>query len=213
MSGRLKPRVLPRLPETPVAAFPAGRDALTIGAMAVALAAFCHFVVAEARFIPSASMAPTLAVGDRLVIEKVTYHLHTPRRGDIVVFHPPRPAILGQIGLDPSVPWIKRVVGLPGDKLSLVDGRLYVNGRRLPEPYLLSGAASYTLHERPVPADSVFVLGDNRNHSIDSATWGPLPMENIIGKASFRFWPPGRFGALAAPSTHVEVARGATGLW
>jgi signal peptidase I len=213
MSGRLKPRAAQRLSPRPIAAVPTARDALTIFGLAVALAAFCHTVVAEARFIPSASMAPTLTVGDRLVIEKVTYHLHTPRRGDIVVFHPPSPAIQGQIGIDPSVPWIKRVVGLPGDRLALEAGRVYVNGRRLPEPYVLGAAARYTLHERTLPRGSVFVLGDNRNHSIDSATWGPLPMQNIIGRASFRFWPPARFGALGAPAHPIEVARGATGLW
>lgn len=189
------------------------RDAFTIAALAVGLATFCHAVVAEARFIPSLSMAPTLDIGDRLVIEKVSYHLHSPRRGDIVVFRPPSPAVQGQWGVDPSVPWIKRVVGLPGDRLSFEAGRLYVNGKRVPEPYVHAARAGYTLHERSVPAGSVFVLGDNRGHSIDSATWGPLPLRNIIGRASFRFWPLSRFGALAIPSHEVTVARGVGGLW
>lgn len=189
------------------------RDAGTVGVLAVVLATVCHALVAEARFIPSLSMAPTLAIGDRLVIEKVTYHLHAPRRGDIVVFRPPSPAVQGQVGVDPSVPWIKRVVGLPGDRLALERGRLYVNGRRLPEPYVFPSRAGTTLHERTVPPGSVFVLGDNRDHSIDSATWGPLPMSHIIGRASFRFWPPQRFGTLGAPPHGVEVAQGVVGLW
>ena len=182
----------------------AWRDMLFSLSLAVGLAAVCHAMVAEARFIPSLSMAPTLAIGDRLVIEKVSYQVRTPRRGEIVVFKPPAPAVDMNAGMDPSIPWIKRVVGLPGDRVAIDHGRLYVNGRPMAEPYLDEGAR-YSMREKVVPGGSVFVLGDNRNHSIDSATWGPLPIANIMGRASFRFWPPERFGDLGAPRPHVAM--------
>jgi signal peptidase I len=183
----------------------AWRDMLFSLSLAVGLAAVCHAMVAEARFIPSLSMAPTLEVGDRLVIEKLSYHVRTPRRGDIVVFRPPAPAVQMNAGLDPTVPWIKRVVALPGDRVAVEDGRLLVNGRPLSEPYL-DESPRYSMREKTVPAESVFVLGDNRNHSIDSSAWGPLPMRNILGRASFRFWPPERFGDLGAPRPNVALA-------
>lgn len=182
----------------------AWRDMLFSLSLAVGLAALCHAMVAEARFIPSLSMAPTLAVGDRLVIEKVSYQVRTPRRGEIVVFRPPVPAVAMNAGVDPSIPWIKRVVALPGDRVAVDRGRLYVNGRPVMEPYL-DETAHYSMREKVVPDSSVFVLGDNRNHSIDSATWGPLPIHNIMGRASFRFWPPERFGDLGAPRPHVAM--------
>lgn len=182
----------------------AWRDMLFSLSLAVGLAALCHATVAEARFIPSLSMAPTLAVGDRLVIEKVSYHVRTPRRGEIVVFRPPDPAVQMNAGVDPTIPWIKRVVGLPGDRVAIDGGRLYVNGRPISEPYL-DESPRYSMREKSVPQGAVFVLGDNRNHSIDSATWGPLPLRNVMGRASFRFWPPERFGDLGAPRPHVAM--------
>lgn len=180
---------------------------MTVLALACALAWFCHAAVAEARFIPSLSMAPTLAIGDRLVIEKVSYHLRRPRRGEIVVFHPPQGALRGQTGIDPRIPWIKRVVAVPGDKVAIVDGKFYRNGRPAHEPYANVERARGSMNERRVPTNSVFVLGDNRLHSVDSATWGPLPVCNIIGRASFRFWPPDRFGEITLPRPRVNVAQ------
>lgn len=148
----------------------AWRDMLFSLSLAVGLAAVCHATVAEARFIPSLSMAPTLAIGDRLVIEKLSFHMRAPRRGDIVVFKPPERVVKLNFDLDPAVPWIKRVVALPGERVAIERGRLFVNGRQVPEPYLEEGA-QYSMREKTVPDGSVFVLGDNRNHSIDSAVW------------------------------------------
>ena len=184
-----------------------GRDVLTVLALACSLAWFCHAAVAEARFIPSLSMAPTLTIGDRLVIEKVSYHLRRPRYGEIVVFHPPQQAIQGHVGIDPRVPWIKRVVALSGDRVAISAGKLYRNGRLALEPYARVDKTQKSLPERLVPLNSVFVLGDNRLHSIDSSTWGPLPVCNIIGRASFRFWPPERFGELPLPQLPVALAQ------
>jgi signal peptidase I len=172
-------------------------------ALAVGLAAVCHATVAEARFIPSGSMLPTLQVGDRVLIEKVSYHLTNPQRGDIVVFQPPR--AVEAFGYDRKVPWIKRVVGLPGEKISVQGGQVLVNQRPLDEMYL-EEPALYAMPETAVPPGCVFVLGDNRNHSIDSHIWGAVPLQNIIGRASFRFWPPTSVGDLANKATQLAVS-------
>jgi signal peptidase I len=171
------------------------REYLETFAVALALAFFVRATVAEARFIPSESMRPTLEVGDRLIVEKVTYHFGAPNRGDIVVFNPPERA-----GGNGNA-FIKRVVGLPGDKLRIDEGKVFVNGKPLTEPYI----AEAPLYMEPdwdglgmpggvVPKGSVFVMGDNRNNSQDSHVWGALPIKNIIGQTVFRFWPVNRLG-------------------
>jgi signal peptidase I len=166
--------------------------------LAVGLAAACHALVAEARFIPSLSMAPTLAVGDRLVIEKVSYHLAPPQRFDIVVFKPP--AVVEDLGyLDTSIPWIKRVIGLPGETVAVSHGKVLVDGKVIADPFPHE-APAYEMPPRKVPPGQLFVLGDNRNHSIDSHVWGTVPESAVIGRACFRFWPPKRFGELQLPS-------------
>ena len=111
------------------------------------------------------------------------------------------------MGLDPNIPWIKRVVALRGDRVAITAGKLYRNGRLASEPYARVEKVQKNMAERRVPANSVFVLGDNRLNSVDSSTWGPLPVCNIIGRASFRFWPPERFGELTLPQLRVEVAQ------
>lgn len=171
------------------------RDVFASLGLAVSLALVCHLAVAEARYIPSRSMVPTLAVGDRVVVEKLSYRLDGPKRGDIVVFRPPvSVAAMGY--LDTSVPWIKRVVGLPGERLAVRKGWVHINGRPLVEPYL-GEAPSYELAPVEVPPGHVFVLGDNRNHSIDSHVWGAVPLSRLLGRAGYRFWPPARLGDLA----------------
>ena len=132
------------------------------------------------------SMEPSLHDGQYLIASKVTYWLHPPERGDIVVLHPPA----GQ----GSIPYIKRVIGLPGDEVEIHDGRVWVNGIALNEPYI-SGPPAYQNHW-VVEENDYFVLGDNRNNSSDSHAWGLLPNENIIGKAVFCYWPPEYWGAM-----------------
>lgn len=146
--------------------------------------------IAEARYIPSESMLPTLEINDRLIIEKVSYHFSNPQRGDIVVFRPPDEAII--CSPDQPLPirdaYIKRVVGLPGETVEVNNGQVWVNGKPLPENYI-KDAPNYPFPSITVPDDSYLVLGDNRNQSCDSHVWGFVPKQNIIGKAVVRFWP------------------------
>ncbi|MBO1349388.1 MAG: signal peptidase I [Hormoscilla sp. GUM202] len=173
--------------------------------------------VAEARYIPSGSMLPTLQINDRLIIDKLGYHFRDPQRGDIVVFKPTD----GLLEENPNLKdaFIKRVVGLPGEKVELRQGNVYVNDRPLAEKYVASDfnpAAPVTAsstHQRTqinvcppdkrflsqpvtVPADSYLVMGDNRNNSYDSRCWGFVPRDRIIGRAIVRFWPFNHFGQL-----------------
>ena len=164
-------------------------------AIALLLSIFIRLFVAEPRFIPSDSMVPTLAVGDRLVVEKVSYHLHAPHAGDIIVFHPP--AILQQaFGYDNSQAFIKRIIGTPSDRIRIENGTVYVNDTPLQEPYIAE-APNYALKSIEVPDHTYFVMGDNRNNSNDSHVWGFLPEQNIIGRAAFCFWPFEREGWLS----------------
>lgn len=159
----------------------------TIG-LSVLLAFGIRTYVAEARYIPSGSMEPTLQINDRLIIEKLSYDFEPPQRGDIVVFHPPEQ-------LNQKDAFIKRVIGLPGDTVEVKDGRVYVNGEALSESYI-AAPPDYLLGPTEVPADAYLVLGDNRNRSFDSHYWGFVPKDHILGRAVFRFWPPDRLGTL-----------------
>ncbi|HZG38380.1 MAG TPA: signal peptidase I [Nodosilinea sp.] len=163
----------------------------TIGLSVVLALGIRHFV-AEARYIPSGSMEPTLQINDRLVIEKISYHLNPPEHGDIVVFWPPDSLTAPGQRRDA---FIKRIIGLPGDVVEVRDGEVIRNGEVLSEGYI-KGPPDYQWGPEEVPEASYLVLGDNRNSSYDSHAWGFVPQENIIGKAVVRFWPPGRLGLL-----------------
>lgn len=140
-------------------------------------------------------MVPTLTVGDRLVVEKVSYHFHPPHRGDIIVFHPPD--ILQQLfGYDTDQAFIKRVIGTPGSTIRIDDGQVYVDDIPVDEDYI-AAAPNYTLETIQVPDHAYFVMGDNRNNSNDSHVWGFLPENRIIGRAVLRFWPLNRGGQLS----------------
>lgn len=139
--------------------------------------------VAEARWIPSTSMLPTLEIGDRLLIEKVSYKINGISRGDIVVFHAPPASRMEEV-------MIKRVIGLPGDTVSIKKGIVYINGTPLEEPYELEKPRE-DFKPFKVPERSFFVLGDNRNNSFDSRFWGVVPEDLVIGKALARFYPLG----------------------
>ena len=149
----------------------------------------------ETVHVLGSSMMPTLSSGDLLVASKIDYRLHPPERGDIVVLQNP--------GLH-SEDYIKRVVGMPGDHVLIRDGHIYINGSELVEPYVNQPwSLTRSLLQTPtasdgqiVPPDSYFVLGDNRDHSNDSRTFGYISRDQIEEKAWLRFWPAGTAGFL-----------------
>ncbi len=149
-------------------------------------------VVAAPFHIPTESMVPTLMVKDRLLVNKFVYRFTEPERGDIALFENQ------QGGGDPL---IKRVIGLPGDELELRDGKVYVDGSPLEEPYLKRDTCKPGLPKTcsfgpvTVPKDHYFMMGDNRTNSFDSRFFGPVPEDDVLGEALVRFWPPGRAGA------------------
>lgn len=146
--------------------------------------------VVQASIIPTGSMLPTIQLQDRVIVDKLLFKFSKIERGDIIVFHPLRE-------VDSSgVPWIKRIIGLPGEKIEIKGGKVIINETELNEPYEME-KPNYCFGPIIVPENSYFVLGDNRNNSLDSHYWGVLPAENIIGKASLRYWPINRFGYLA----------------
>ena len=130
--------------------------------------------------VESISMRPTLFAGDFIIVNKLAYKVGQPGRGDIIIFHYPP---------DPNrEPYIKRVIGLPGETVHVTGGEVYVNDVQLREPYI-SAPPSYE-GQWTIPEDSLFVLGDNRNSSSDSHSWGMVPLGNVIGKAEVVYWPP-----------------------
>ena len=166
---------------------------ITIAVVAVGLAIFIRTFIAEPRYIPSESMLPTLEIGDRLIVEKLSYYTQLPKRGDIVVFAPP-PQLQEQGYLEEQA-FIKRVIGLPGETIEVKNGRIYIDRQLLTESYIAE-APNYGMSPMVVPPDKLFVMGDNRNNSNDSHVWGFLPKDNIIGHACFRFWPIERLGGM-----------------
>jgi signal peptidase I len=157
--------------------------------LSIVLFAAINTVSARIR-VDGASMEPTLQSGEFVIVNKLAYFFGEPDVGDIIVFHFPR---------DPDQEYIKRVIGLPGDKIEVKDGEVFVNGILLEEEYIAAPPV-YTA-SLDVPADSLFVLGDNRNNSSDSHNWGSVPLDFVIGKATFIYWPPTEWGILEHPST------------
>lgn len=166
--------------------------------------------VAQAFYIPSESMTPQLQINDRIVVSKLAYRLHEPRRGDIVVFDNPEPETeapepersapvrfirgIGEaIGLvQPSTEeFIKRVVGLPGETVEGRDNTIFINGRPLVEPYLNGSDLTGDFEPVTVPDDHLFVMGDNRDGSRDSRFFGPIEQSTIVGRTVVRVWPLG----------------------
>jgi signal peptidase I len=175
-------------------------------ATAILIAFVIKTFVAQAFFIPSGSMIPQLQVNDRVVVSKLAYRLHDPRRGDIVVFDAPnqtalqerRPlpqkivkGILESVGLStPSTEeYIKRVIGLPGETVEGHDGRVYVDGRELVEPYIKQGPTTRDFEPIVLGAHELWVMGDNRENSSDSRVFGPIQESTIVGRAFVKVWP------------------------
>lgn len=131
------------------------------------------------------SMEPSLHNGEFVIVNKLAYQFSEPKHGDVIVFRYPR---------DPDQEYIKRVIGLPGDRVQIINGEVYINGQLIEEPYI--AAAPRYQSEWSVPDNSLFVLGDNRNNSSDSHNWGPVAMEYVIGRALFVYWPPESWGLI-----------------
>jgi signal peptidase I len=140
-------------------------------------------------------MVNNLHDGQYLIIDKVSYNpilndilgIGGPKRGDVIVFKPPR---------NPGDDYVKRVIGLPGEKIQVVKGQVFVNDQLLEEPFQ-PNTGTYSMPAPViVPQNQIFVLGDNRNNSNDSHNWGPLPMENIVGRAWLSYWPPDQWGTI-----------------
>jgi signal peptidase I len=211
------PKQAPPVPKSSVKNFLA--DNLPTVTVAILLAVGVRIFIAEPRYIPSSSMEPTLLIDDRLIIDKLSFRWRKPERGEIVVFNPPNvPGVVP----DATKVYIKRVIGLPGDRISIHDGKVFVNDAPLNEPYI-AAPPNYTLPTqddalcpncfRPnnvqagrdalfftVPSSNYWVMGDNRNNSLDSHAWGFMPEENLVGRAMFRYWPfDNRAGNLNVP--------------
>jgi signal peptidase I len=161
--------------------------------LSIMLAMGIRTFVAEARWIPSESMVPTLKVNDKLIVDKLSYDFTNPQRGDIVVFSPTDNIKKANPSLKDA--FIKRIIGLPGDKVEVKEERVYVNNQLLQEKYI-EDEPHYQFGPVVVPPNSYLVLGDNRNDSWDSHYWGFVPRNHIIGHAIVRFWPPERIGEL-----------------
>ena len=161
------------------------------------LALVLRWAVIEPRWIPSGSMLPTLQLQDRILVEKLRPRLGRELLpGTIVVFHPPAP--LRAAGYDPSAALIKRVVAAAGDRVEVRDGQLWRNGIAL-DPDWTPVRMEYSLDPFTVPQGHLMVLGDNRNASLDSHLWGPLPEQAVIGTAVLRYWPLNRIGPIRFP--------------
>jgi signal peptidase I len=178
-------------------AFEVARTVLLVAALYLVLSSF----VVQPVEVEMRSMEPLLVEGDRLLVDRLSLRWDTPRRGEIVVFDAPPP-----YG-DDGVPFVKRVIGLPGETVQIENGRLYVSGpdappSRLDEPYLPAGTLTLpqgTAGTRiwEVPEGAIFVLGDNRGESLDSRTFGPVDLGRLVGRVLVRYLPLDRIGFVA----------------
>jgi len=163
------------------------RDILLIIIAAVVITLLIQTAVQKSS-VNGYCMEPNLQDGQQLLISKVVYYFHEPQRGDIIIFHPPPPYS------SDTTPFIKRIIGLPGEVIEVMDGNVYINGSKLDETYYIEDPPVYRLRAQKIPEDEYFVLGDNRNNANDSHVWGTVPRQNIIGKAWVSIWPPGEWG-------------------
>jgi signal peptidase I len=157
-------------------------------AAAFVLAILIQQFIVKPFAIPSPSMEPTLVEGDRVLVNRLSYHFRSPERGDVIVFHPP---LAGE-----SEPYIKRVVAIANDTVSVHDGQLWLNGAAQEEPFIKEHPILGDFAEVTIPADCVWVMGDNRNNSGDSRKFGAVSVDRIIGVAFAIYWPPSHWGGL-----------------
>lgn len=177
----------------------------------VVFAILLQSFVIKSVTVTSGSMSPTIKVGDRLFTDRVTYYFRNPRRGDVVFWRypPDDPKSLNtnkilywpveQIGetvhlthQTGSLPFVKRVIATEGETLELKQGLLYINGKRVNEPYIVRDYSNYGPYK--VPQGMLFVMGDNRPNSRDSRAFGPVPVRAVIGRVFLKWWPMSSFG-------------------
>lgn len=160
--------------------------------LVISFALFFGINTVSARIrVDGTSMEPSLHNGEFVLVNKLAYRFGKPHLGDVIVFHYPR---------DPKQEYIKRVIGVPGDKIEIAGGQVYVNGFRLTEPYI-AAPPNYS-GSWSVPEGSLFVLGDNRNNSSDSHSWGYVPYNYMIGKSVLVYWPPDQWSMIE----HISIA-------
>jgi signal peptidase I len=162
----------------------------------------------ESRYIPSGAMEPTLQINDRVIVDKKKYKSQAPQRGEIIVFHPTK-TLLAQGFKDD---FIKRIVGLPGDRVELKNGGVYIGGVRLKEPYIYNNdgtsvelcppeeGTAFLVKPVTIVQNQYLTLGDNRTNSYDGRCWGLVDRDEIVGQANKIYWPFNRFGDIAVPS-------------
>jgi signal peptidase I len=177
--------------------------------VAFLLALVIKTFLVQAFYIPSASMENTLLVGDRVLVNKLVYRFHPPRRGDIIVFEDPNPVeqphrnpvsafvhwLTEGLGVsnNPEKDFIKRVIGLPGETIEINEGKVFIDGKEIREPYLNPSRDLSSFGPETVPADQLFVMGDNRANSNDSRRGlGTIPYDKVVGRAFVIIWPPSR---------------------
>lgn len=171
-------------------------DILEVVVFAIGIFFFVYLLIMRPHKIKGQSMHPNFPDGEYLLTQKVSYYLGPPRRGDVVVFKPP---------VSPDDEFIKRIIALPGDRVKVENGKVYINGELLNESYLdptlYTSASGFLLEgeEYVVPESQWFVMGDNRPHSSDSRAWGPINKKDISGKAWLIYWPPTLAGAVKNP--------------
>ena len=168
----------------------------------IVIALIIRWQVIEPRWIPSGSMLPTLQIQDKILVEKLTPKLTSKSdlsnfKNKIIVFNVPEKLI--EAGYESNIALIKRVIGVPGDKIEVKEGNLYLNDIAQ-NNYISDKNINYSTGPYVVPENSLWVMGDNRNNSMDSHIWGFLPYEKVIGKAIFRYWPLNNFGPIRFPS-------------
>lgn len=176
-------------------------DILEVFVFAIAIFLFVYLLVMQPHKIKGASMEPNFPDGEYLLTDKVSYRFREPERGDVIVFEAPR---------TDDEEFIKRIIGLPGEKVSIKGGKVYINNQQLKELYLddalVTSAGSFLLEgkEVVVPENNFFVLGDNRPASSDSRMWGFVSKDKITGRAFVIYWPPPQVGLIQAAEYNIQ---------
>jgi signal peptidase I len=187
-------------------------ELVAIVAVALGLALGIQAFLVKPFRIPSESMVPTLSVGQRVLVDRVTLRFGTPDRGDVMVFKPPRGADDDRCGAEPrpeqtpcprateersDTNFIKRIVAVGGDRIAIRDGHVILNGKRQEEPFVREDRECSTCNlpeEITIPKDHYYMMGDNRGASADSREWGPVPKKWLVGQAFVTYWPPRKIG-------------------